>query len=424
MRVWIKAICVLLLASAAGCASEKAADGGLESPALNAAAAGSGSSKGDGDSAAADPAVPGGGAVARNPASPMASTPGASGAGGASASSGVAFGNPSGIAPPPSGEDASEPSDPSAPSTTPAVAPPTNPQSGTLTAGAWDDNRNFERFSQYRSDLLQRELPGALPTEDSEHAAAHDKFKTGPTAHQLLDVALIIDTTGSMGDEITYLQTELVAISNEIKAAYPDAQQRWALIAYRDQGDAYVVQTTDFGADVSAYNTKLAGLSAGGGGDIPEAPEVALAEMVALDWRAEADVARLAFWVADAPHHNQNAPALADAIRDSAELGVHIYPVASSGINELMELSMRSSAQLTGGRYLFLTDDSGVGGAHKEPTIPCYFVTRLDRAITRMIDIEMSGEYHEPAKDDIVRTGGDPEDGACKLESGDQVVAF
>ena len=50
---------------------------------------------------------------------------------------------------------------------------------------------------------------------------------------------------------------------------------------------------------------------------------------------------------------------------------------------------MRSAAQLTGGRYLFLTDDSGVGGEHKEPNIPCYFVTRLDHAILRMVDIEM-----------------------------------
>ena len=421
MRAWSKVVWVLLLAGGAACSSSSEGSAKRSDGSALPESAEHDADEGSAGGTAFANGAPGGAAVIP-PSAMTASGPsaGASGAGGAGASVGDSAAGPSMMG---SAGSAGVPlTMPGVPTTTTTTNP--NPQAGTLTAGAWDDNRNFERFSQYRSDLLQRELPGALPTEDSEHAAAHDKFKTGPTAHQLLDVALIIDTTGSMGDEITYLQTELVAISNEIKAAYPDAQQRWALIAYRDQGDAYVVQTTDFGADVSAYNTKLAGLSAGGGGDIPEAPEVALAEMVALDWRAEADVARLAFWVADAPHHNQNAPALADAIRDSAELGVHIYPVASSGINELMELSMRSSAQLTGGRYLFLTDDSGVGGAHKEPTIPCYFVTRLDRAITRMIDIEMSGEYHEPAKDDIVRTGGDPEDGACKLESGDQVVAF
>ncbi|HMI94740.1 MAG TPA: vWA domain-containing protein [Polyangiales bacterium] len=323
---------------------------------------------------------------------------------------------------PASAEDGAAPLPP--PDSDPSSEPQPNPQSGTLTAGAWDDNRNFTRFSQYRSDLLQNELGGALPTTDAEHAAAHEEFANGPTAHQMLDIALVIDTTGSMGDEITYLQTELVAISQEIATAYPEAQQRWALVAYKDVGDSYVVRKFDFIDNVTMFNQQLAMLSAAGGGDTPEAPDAALAEMVALDWRAEADVARLAFWVADAPHHDGNAATMAEAIRDSHELGVHVYPVASSGIGELTELTMRSSAQLTGGRYLFLTDDSGVGGAHKEPTIPCYFVTRLDRAITRMVDIEMSGEYREPAEADIVRTGGDPEDGACTLESGDEVVAF
>ncbi len=63
-------------------------------------------------------------------------------------------------------------------------------------------------------------------------------------------------------------------------------------------------------------------------------------------------------------------------MRAARSLDVHIYPVASSGVDELTELTMRSAAQLTGGRYLFLTDDSGVGGAHMEPSIPCYFVTK------------------------------------------------
>jgi hypothetical protein len=113
-----------------------------------------------------------------------------------------------------------------------------------------------------------------------------------------------------------------------------------------------------------------------------------------------------------------------DAIRDTRDLDVHLYPVASSGVDDLTELSMRTAAQLTGGRYLFLTDDSGVGGAHKEPSIPCYFVTRLDRAILRMVDIEISGNYHEPDAADVVRNGGDPQAGACKLESGETVSVF
>jgi hypothetical protein len=312
----------------------------------------------------------------------------------------------------------------SGPSTSPTTPGTGSVQAGTLTAGTWDDNRNFDRFSQYRSDLLQNGLAGTMPTTDAEHAAAHEKFATAPAAHKQLDVALVVDTTGSMGDEIAYLQAEFLSISQTIEDAYPDAEQRWALVLYKDDGDLYVVKSVDFTTDASSFRSKLGEASASGGGDMPEAPDAALAEMTGLAWRVGDDVARLAFWVADAPHHAEKATDMADAVRATRDLDVHIYPVASSGVNELTELTMRSSAQLTGGRYLFLTDDSGVGGEHKEPTIPCYFVTRLDHAIERMVGIEMSGEYAEPGASDIIRTGGDPQDGACTLESGDQVRIF
>jgi hypothetical protein len=113
---------------------------------------------------------------------------------------------------------------------------------------------------------------------------------------------------------------------------------------------------------------------------------------------------------------------MAGAIRSARDKGIHIYPVASSGVDELSEHTMRSAAQITGGRYLFLTDDSGVGGAHKEPTLPCYFVTKLDRAILRMIDIELSGKYREPTADEILRTGGSPQNGVCTVSSGDVTI--
>ena len=51
-------------------------------------------------------------------------------------------------------------------------------------------------------------------------------------------------------------------------------------------------------------------------------------------------------------------------------------------------------------------------------------MTRLDHAILRMVDIEMTGDYREPTTAEIIRTGGDPEDGACTLESGEEVEVF
>ena len=106
---------------------------------------------------------------------------------------------------------------------------------------------------------------------------------------------------------------------------------------------------------------------------------------------------------------------------DSKNGDIHIYPVASSGVDLTTELSMRSAAQVTGGRYLFLTDDSGIGESHLEPTIPCYFVTSLSNAVVRMVTMELKGDYMEPTEDEVIRTGGDPQDGRCTLEDGTEV---
>ena len=386
-----------------------------------------------GDSAPATGTLPSGisaGAPAPGPSSSGA----AGGDGSATPAAESAADEGAAIAAPPSDDEAGEPpvadadgdTDPTEDIAEPPEPEPPRipPQAGSLTAGVWDDNRNFDRFSSYRSDLLQNGLSGALPFEDGEHASAHERFAELPEANTTLDISLVVDTTGSMGDEIAYLQTEFQDLSATISKRYPNSEQRWSLIVYRDRGDAYLAEAHDFDTDVEAFRETLSKQSAGGGGDYPEAPDEAFARANELSWRDDADTARIIFWVADAPHHNSKAETFADQIRTSVDQDIHIYPVASSGVDELTELTMRSAAQLSGGRYIFLTDDSGLGGAHKEPTIPCYFVTRLDQAILRMVEIELSGEYREPEADDIIRTGGDPEDGACELDSGDQANAF
>jgi len=220
------------------------------------------------------------------------------------------------------------------------------------------------------------------------------------------------------------LKAEFLALSSAIESKFPDAAQRWALVAYRDVTDDYLVRSFDFESDAATFQSNLGAQSAAGGGDFPEAPQAALAKMAELGWRTDQKTARLAFWVADAPHHAEDAAAMANAIRAARDLDVHVYPVASSGVNELTELTMRSAAQLTLGRYLFLTDDSGVGGPHKEPSIPCYFVTKLSDGIERMVDIELTGDYHEPEPSQVIRTGGDPMNGACVLPLGEEVRVF
>jgi hypothetical protein len=361
-------------------------------------------------------------------------------------------------------------------------------QPGTLTSGAWDDNLNFDFYRRYldsmaavegqnrawpfvaRADRLEvlvtNELgaplgdapvtitgpsgqviqarsssdgrvfafpswfgiPAGTPlvvsaTHDgfagSVSAVAGDVRAVVPIAGAVaalpatLDVALVIDTTGSMGDEMSYLKVELENIVNDVRARYPAVVQRFALIVYRDAGDEYLVRTFDFTTNAATIQSELAAQSAGGGGDYPESPDLALAALGQLSW-SSASAARLVFWVADAPHHDDRATAMIADFKQSF----------SRGVDGLTEFTMRTAAQLTGGRYLFLTDDSGIGDTHKVPTIPCFVVTTLERAMLRMIFMEISGVHVEPAPTDVIRTAGSPADGRCLLQDGQQTALF
>ena len=71
-------------------------------------------------------------------------------------------------------------------------------------------------------------------------------------------------------------------------------------------------------------------------------------------------------------------------------------------------------AALTQSRYLFLTNDSGVGLAHQEPDVPCYVVTRLDGLIERVVASLLVGRRVEPRAGDVIRATGDYDRGVCR----------
>jgi hypothetical protein len=86
---------------------------------------------------------------------------------------------------------------------------------------------------------------------------------------------------------------------------------------------------------------------------------------------------------------------------------------------------MRSAAQMTSGRYVFLTNDSGIGNSHAEPHIPCYNVSRLDHAIVRMVQVEMTGRFVEADSTQVLRSVGQPnKEGKCQLSSGMLVASY
>ncbi len=201
------------------------------------------------------------------------------------------------------------------------------------------------------------------------------------------DILLVVDATGSMGDEIRYLQTEFYDVIRRIQQGKRSLLIRTGAIFYRDEGDEYVTRTQGFRQDPGETMDFIAGQHAHGGGDYPEAVDLALQEALAQDWSEDA-FARIIFLVLDAPPHNKTyeMDRIRKQIRDAAAEGIKIIPITASGINRPTEFLMKFMAIGTNGTYVFITDHSGIGGIHLEPVVQDYEVEKLNDLMVRLVE--------------------------------------
>jgi hypothetical protein len=202
-----------------------------------------------------------------------------------------------------------------------------------------------------------------------------------------IDIAFVVDATGSMDDELDYLKAELADIIHKVKDSLPDFDLKVSVLFYRDVNDDYLTRHIDFTSDVDILVSYISTQIASAGGDTPEAVDAALEQTLNnMSWR-ENTLSKMLFLILDAPpHHTDNSrESLLSSISQFSEMGVRIIPLACSGMGKSTEYLMRSYSLLTNGTYLFLTDDSGIGGKHIEPTTDEYTVKLLNDLLFRTI---------------------------------------
>ena len=208
------------------------------------------------------------------------------------------------------------------------------------------------------------------------------------TAEKRADIAFIVDATGSMSDEIDFLKKDLVDILDRAKGGVGEVELRTAAVFYRDEQDEYVTKFSPFTDDYRKTIQYISMQYADGGGDLPEAVHTALeAGLQNLAWNTSAR-ARIAFLVLDAPAHQDHqgvVESLQASIREYAKQGVKLIPVFCSSPSKECEFMCRFFSVLTGGTYVFLTDDSGVGGDHIEASVGDFQVEPLNDLLVRLI---------------------------------------
>ncbi|MDR1683254.1 MAG: VWA domain-containing protein [Candidatus Symbiothrix sp.] len=203
-----------------------------------------------------------------------------------------------------------------------------------------------------------------------------------------IEVAFMVDATGSMDDELEYLKTEVVDVINRVKQDNPTAWVYTAAVFYRDLQDEYTTKVSPFTDNIQVTNQFIGQQRADGGGDFPEAVDIALEKSIGeLQWSFNAKT-RLLFLLLDAPpHFNSDVmQKIYASIAQAQEKGIKLIPVTASGIDRETEFLMRFFAVSTNGSYVFITNHSGIGNDHLEPSVGEYQVEFLNDLMVRLIN--------------------------------------
>lgn len=247
----------------------------------------------------------------------------------------------------------------------------------------------FQKEKELNTTLLRLKVneqwvSTAAISESQVNRIALDEALPSPT--NLVQIAFMVDATGSMGDELEFLKMDLKKVIAEVQKTNTQLKISTATVFYRDEGDEYVVKHSPFTEDINQTTEFISQQRADGGGDFPEAVDKALIQLNQLQWQPKART-RIAFLVLDAPPHNKPAviSSIQYSVKTAAASGIKLIPVVASGIDKTTEFLMRFIAMYTNGTYVFITDHSGIGNKHLEPSVGEYQVEKLSDLMVRLI---------------------------------------
>lgn len=170
-----------------------------------------------------------------------------------------------------------------------------------------------------------------------------------------IDLAFVIDTTGSMGGAIGAVKESATAIVDQLEEG--TRSFRVAVVDYRDFPDRtgeprdYASNLVlDFSDDPVAIRAAIDSLSLGYGGDGPETMYSGLMRAIGLDWRPGVKKVALQFGDAEALDPEPTTGYVAD---DVIEAALAVDPVAVYGVDTgYAGAEIRSIAAATGGEVL------------------------------------------------------------------------
>jgi|GEM_PF-2035509 len=172
-----------------------------------------------------------------------------------------------------------------------------------------------------------------------------------------MDVVFLIDTTGSMGDEIAVVKESIVDMITEIESGKPTPDVRFGLVLYRDRGDVYVTKTFELTRDTDSVIRAVRDIGAGGGGDTPESVNEALHVAVSeMNWDTDIDTDKTIFLIGDAePHFYEQDYRWQDEVKKALDDYIIVNAIGCSGLSRTGVQVFTDIAKRSEGTFQFLT---------------------------------------------------------------------
>jgi len=253
---------------------------------------------------------------------------------------------------------------------------------------------------QISNDItVRRDGPRTLEVPFQQPRPAYDSVP--------LDLLFILDTTGSMGEEIERLKTTIDIINANLTALSSRPQVRFGMVLYKDLGDEYRTQVIPLTSDMDSFRSDLSRVDAAGGGDYPEDLQAALDDAIhKVDWNEKG--VRLGFIITDATAHltTYDQPyTYTEAARDAKAKAIKLFSVGTGGLDVAGEYVLRQISQFTSAKYIFLTygeegeSEGGAPGSVSHHTGANYETDKLEAIIIRFAKEELSHLTDEPLEE-------------------------
>ncbi|PZM82785.1 MAG: hypothetical protein DKT66_12400 [Candidatus Melainabacteria bacterium] len=169
----------------------------------------------------------------------------------------------------------------------------------------------------------------------------------------VLDLAFLIDTTGSMGGEIEMVKKKTKDLVAKLASGKPAPVVRVGLVAYRDRGDDYVTKVFPFSDDIDKVVKDITALNAAGGGDTPEAVNQGLhVALNDLEWTKNKKASKLLFLIGDAaPHIYPNDFNWETEAKNAISRGIQINTIGCDGLDSSGTTVFEKIAKLSDGSF-------------------------------------------------------------------------